>query len=54
VYRLLQDEAGAEQMEYVLLMAMVIVPLAVAIRLFWATLLFYFTVESLVVDLPFF
>lgn len=50
----LRDERGAEQMEYVLIVAAVIVPLVIATRLFWAVLLFYFAVETLVIDLPLF
>ena len=52
--RLLHDERGAEQMEYLLILALLIMPVTIAVRLFWAMLLFYFTVETLVVDLPFF
>lgn len=51
---LLSDERGAEQMEYVLILAGVVLPMAVAARLLWALLLFYFGFESLVVDLPLF
>ncbi|MGH9384810.1 MAG: hypothetical protein ACRD2N_11040 [Vicinamibacterales bacterium] len=48
------DERGAEQLEYVLLLAAVVLPLVVAARLLWAVLLFFFGLESLVIDLPLF
>ena len=51
---LLSDERGAEQMEYLLILAAVVLPMIVAARLLWAVLLYYFTVEALVVDLPLF
>jgi len=51
---LLADERGAEQMEYLLIFAAVGLPMIVAARLMWAVLLFYFAVESLFIDLPFF
>jgi Flp pilus assembly pilin Flp len=54
VRRLLRCEQGAEQMEYLLIVAAVVVPLVYAVRLMWAVLLHYFTVESLVIDLAFF
>ena len=54
VWSVLQDERGAEQMEYLLILAFVVLPMIVAVRLMWAVLLFYFAVESLFVDLPFF
>jgi len=41
-------------MEYLLILAFLVMPVYVAVRLFWGILLFYFTVETLVVDLPFF
>jgi hypothetical protein len=52
--RLAQCDQGAEQMEYVLIFAAVVIPLVYATRLMWAVLLYYFTFESLVIDLPFF
>ena len=52
--RLAGCERGAEQMEYLLIFAAVVLPLVYAVRLMWAVLLYYFTSESLVVDLPFF
>ncbi len=52
--RLARCERGAEQMEYLLIFAAVVLPLVYAVRLMWAVLLYYFTSESLVIDLPFF
>jgi Flp pilus assembly pilin Flp len=52
--RFARCQQGAEQMEYVLIFAAVVVPLVYAVRLMWAVLLYYFTCESLVIDLPFF
>jgi hypothetical protein len=51
---LLRDERGDEQMAYLIIVAAVVLPLWIAARLFWAVLLFYFTVESLIIDLPLF
>jgi Flp pilus assembly pilin Flp len=48
------DDRGAEQMEYVLILAAVVLPMIVAVRLMWGVLLYYFTVESFVIDLPLF
>ena len=49
----LADERGAEQMEYLILLAGVVLPLLLAARLMWAVLLYYFRIEAFVVDLPF-
>jgi Flp pilus assembly pilin Flp len=51
---LLRDEAGAEQMEYLLIFAGVVLPLIVASDLMWQVLLYNFTLESFVIDLPLF
>jgi hypothetical protein len=51
---LLVDEQGAEQMDYLLVFAAIVVPLVVAARLLWVVLLHYFAVEAFVVDLPLF
>ena len=51
---LFADERGAEQMEYLLILAAVVLPLVVASRLLWAVLLRYFSVEALILDLPLF
>ena len=48
------DEQGAEQMDYLLVLAAVVLPMFVAARLLWAVLLYYFALEALVVDLPLF
>ncbi len=52
--RLCRCERGAEQMEYLLVLAAIVLPMIVAARLLWVVLLYYFTLESLVIDLPFF
>jgi hypothetical protein len=49
----LADERGAEQMEYLILLAGLVLPLLLAARLMWAVLLYYFRLEAFVVDLPF-
>lgn len=41
-------------MEYLLVLAAIVLPMIVAARLLWVVLLYYFTLESLVIDLPFF
>ena len=51
---LLDDECGVEQAEYLQIFAGVVLPMIVAARLFWAVLLYYFKLESLVIDLPLF
>jgi hypothetical protein len=48
------DERGAEQMDYLLIFAAVVLPMALAARLLWSVLLYYFTVEAFVVDMPLF
>jgi hypothetical protein len=50
----LRCERGAEQLEYLLVFAAVVLPMVVAARLLWAVLLQYFTLLALVVDLPLF
>lgn len=50
----LRCERGAEQVEYLLVLAVIVLPMIVAARLMWAVLLYYFTLESLVIDLPLF
>jgi hypothetical protein len=40
--------------EYLLTLAAVVLPLVLVVRLMWGVLLYYFTVESFVVDLPLF
>ena len=49
-----RHEGGAEQMEYLLILAAVVIPMTVAVRLMWGVLLRYFTIESFVIDLPLF
>jgi len=44
----------SEQAEYLLIFAAVVLPLIVAARLLWAVLLYFFTLESLIVDFPLF
>jgi len=51
---LVRDDRGAEQMEYILILAAVVLPMVVAARLMWGVLLYYFTIESFVIDLPLF
>jgi len=51
---LLANESGAEQVEYLLILAAVVIPLALAVQLLWTVLTFYFQIQSLVVDLPLF
>ncbi len=51
---LLADECGAEQVDYLLILSAVVIPLVFAVRLMWTVLTFYFRVQSLVVDLPLF
>lgn len=41
-------------MEYLLILAAVVLPLVVASRLLWAVLLRYVSVEALILDLPLF
>jgi hypothetical protein len=50
----LRCERGAEQTEYLLVFAVIVLPMIVAARLLWAVLLYYFTLESMVIDLPLF
>ena len=54
VSALSRDEAGEEQMEYILILALVIVPMVVAARLMWAVLLHYYTLGAFVIDSPLF
>jgi len=51
---LLDDERGAENIEYLLIFSGVVIPLIVASRLMWAVLLYFFTLHSVVVDSPLF
>jgi hypothetical protein len=51
---LLANESGAEQLDYLLILAAVVIPLVLAVRLMWTVLVSYFRIESLVVDLPLF
>ncbi len=51
---LLDDDRGAEQMEYLLIFAAIVLPMAVAARLLWAVLLHYFGIAAFVIDLPLF
>lgn len=51
---LLVDERGAEQLEYMVILAGVVLPMFYAGQIMWDVLLYYFMVESFVVDLPFF
>jgi hypothetical protein len=50
----LRCERGAEQAEYLLVFTVIVLPMIVAARLLWALLLYYFTLQSLVIDLPLF
>jgi hypothetical protein len=47
-------DSGDAQMEYLLIFAALVVPMIVASRLLWAVLLYYFSLESFVVDFPLF
>lgn len=48
------DESGEEDMEYLLILAMVVLPMVVAARMMWAVLLNYFTIGAFVIDSPLF
>jgi hypothetical protein len=50
---LVADDRGAEQLEVVAILAGVVVPMTIAARLMWRVLLYYFSVETFVIDLPF-
>jgi len=52
--RLAACDRGAEQADYLLVLAGVVLPSIVAARLLWQVLLRYFTLIALVVDLPLF
>ncbi len=51
---LLADERGAEQLEYLVILAGVVLPLAFAAEIMASVLLYYFQLESFVIDLPLF
>ena len=51
---LLDAEEGAEQMDYILVFTLVLLPLYVVVRMFWEMLLYYYQLEALVFDAPFF
>lgn len=48
------DEAGEEEMSYLLIFALVVLPMVYAARLLWTVLLAYFTIGSFVIDAPLF
>ncbi len=49
-----RDETGAEQLAYLLIVALVILPLWLVVRLLWAVLLRYHYIGALIVDMPLF
>jgi len=53
--RLLREEKGGiEQVEYLLIIAFVVLPVFLAIKLLWSVLQYYYYVQALVVDMPWF
>ena len=51
---LTREEDGEEQMEYLLIVAMIVLPLLVAVTWLWEMLIRYYSVIRFTVDMPFF
>lgn len=47
-------EQGQEALSYVLVLALVVLPVFGAVRLLWTVLLYYYMVEALIIDMPLF
>lgn len=52
--RLAVHEGGAEQMEYLIILSAVVLPLVYAAHLMWAVLLYYFRLGAFVIDFAMF
>ncbi|HXT27722.1 MAG TPA: hypothetical protein VN716_00530 [Vicinamibacterales bacterium] len=54
VSSLWHDERGEEQVNYLFIVATVVLPLIVVTWMMWSILLYYFQLEALIVDFPLF